>query len=200
MCPDGWWRRNRRCYRFGPNPGVYNAAVDTCGSLGGTPFVPNSKAEFDALGDYAADRGISFFWLGCDDLIVERTFDCFDGSQILESSRKLQWVLRFDGSLILKEKYWYQKIPLLYREDHYSTANWIFKTSIAGSRLAHLCMHHCTVVLGLGIISGLLYQSSLKYARGENLRFPNRSALNLRNKPQCTLCTLYFRAKEKSWK
>ena len=147
VCPDGWWRRNRRCYRFGPNPGVYTAAVDTCGSLGGTPFVPNSQAEFAALGDYAAERGIRYFWLGCEDLIVERTFDCFDGSQILESSRKLR-VLSFDGSRtlvlisrIVGEILIFQKISLgqitmrRIRMKYYS---------IVGSRLAHLCLHRYT--------------------------------------------------------
>ena len=65
----------------------YIDAVITCGELGGTPVVPNSQGEFDAIGNFAAEEGVAFFWLGCEDVLIDRTFDCFDGSQLMQSSR-----------------------------------------------------------------------------------------------------------------
>ncbi|XP_072166177.1 mannose-binding protein-like [Diadema setosum] len=52
-----------------------------------TPYVASTQSEYKDVGHFLTRQGgLAYVWMGCDDEETERTFDCFGGTQILESS------------------------------------------------------------------------------------------------------------------
>ncbi|XP_038054609.1 asialoglycoprotein receptor 2-like [Patiria miniata] len=81
-CAPSWSQWGGKCYKAIMEPLTWSEAKDECIKMGGVFVAPQSQEESDFLMSLMSPQ--SKFWINCNDLELEGTWKCQDGTDEVE--------------------------------------------------------------------------------------------------------------------
>ncbi|XP_022107988.1 perlucin-like protein [Acanthaster planci] len=83
-CPDTWSQWDGKCYKKLPVNLPWAEAREECIKMGSALVMPQSQEETE----FIVNNKVVFFWINCNDLRVEGSWDCEDDRKLVQYTNR----------------------------------------------------------------------------------------------------------------